>query len=352
MAYTTIDKPTLHFNTKLWTGNSTTDRAFTGIGHQPDMLWVKGRNEGTDHEINDAVRGSTNYIRPNITNGEGTEAESVKSFDTDGYTLGNANYWNWTAKTFVGWSWKAGTTTGLSGGTITPSAYSINTTSCFGIYKWTGTNANATIAHGLGVAPKLVIIKRLTDGAGWMVQHDGLTSASYILKMNETAAQSSDAGNFNGTAPDATVFHVGTSNNTNQSTVAHVAYCFADVKGYQKLGTYEGNGNANGSFIYTGFKPAFVMIKNADAIEAWNIWDNRRSASGGNNEVGYCLLPNSAVVEQAHTASTGKQIDIYSNGFKMRGSGTEHNGNNNTHIYLAIAEEPLVASNGIPCTAR
>ena len=351
MAYTTIDKPTLHFNTKLFTGNASTN-AITGVGFQPDLTWLKNRDASGDHELYDAVRGVTKRIYSNTNGAEGTLASGLTTFGVDGFTVGNNGAINGNTNGIVSWNWKAGTTSGLSGGTITPSSYSINTTSCFGIYKWTGTATNGTIPHGLGVAPKLVIIKRLTTGAGWMVQHDGLTSASYILKMNETAAQSSDAGNFNGTAPDADVFHVGTSNNTNQNTVAHVAYCFADVKGYQKLGTYEGNGNANGSFIYTGFKPAFVMIKNADAIEAWNIWDNRRSASGGNNEVGYCLLPNSAVVEQAHTASTGKQIDIYSNGFKMRGSGTEHNGNNNTHIYLAIAEEPLVASNGIPCTAR
>ena len=167
-AYTAIDDAGSFFSLKLWTGNSTTDRAMTGVGFQPDFLWIKGRNEGTDHELQDSVRGSTLYLNSNDDGAEATETEGVKSFDADGYTLGNANYWNWTAKTFVGWSWKAGTTSGVSGGTITPIGYSINTTAGFGIYEYTGNSTSgATIAHGLGVAPKFLITKKISATGNW-----------------------------------------------------------------------------------------------------------------------------------------------------------------------------------------
>ena len=231
MAYINF-QPKDNFHINLWTGNSTTDRAMTGIGFKPDLLWIKGRNEGTDHELNDAVRGSTKYLNSNDTGVEATEAESVKSFDADGYTLGNANYWNWTAKTFVGWSWKAGTTTGLSGGTITPTAYSINTTAGFGIYQYDGNSTSgATIAHGLGVAPQMVIVKCLDAAENWTVGHTGFGFTKW-MPLDTSGTPTATSVIWNDTAPDATNITLGNNSLVNTHTTrGYVMYAFAPIKG-------------------------------------------------------------------------------------------------------------------------
>jgi hypothetical protein len=337
-------QPSDFFNVKLWTGNSTTDRAMTGVGFQPDMLWIKGRNEGTDHELQDAVRGSTKYIRPNLTAVEGTETEGVKSFDTDGYTLGNANYWNWTAKTFVGWSWKAGTTTGLSGGTITPSSYSINTTCGFGMYAYTGTGSAGTIAHGLGVAPELVIVKCLDADGAWTVWNKGLGGTQYMV-MNTTAPASTNSNVF-AAEPTDTVISLGNAGGVNGSPNLFIAYCFAPKKGFSKFGTYVGNLNDDGPFIYTGFRPAFTMTKVSETdSNSWYMLDRLR-ANPYNPQDGRLEADGSG------TESTGKDIDYLANGFKIRKNDGGMNTSGRTYVYMAFAEFPLVSSNSKAGTAR
>ena len=350
MAFTAINKSTDFFNTKLWTGNSTTDRAITGVGHQPDMLWIKGRNEGTDHEVQDAVRGSDKYIRPNLNGNEGTEEEGVKSFDSDGYTLGNANYWNWTSKTFVGWSWKAGTTSGLSGGDITPSAYSYNATSGFGIYKYTGTGSQGDIPHGLGATPTFVWVKKTNASVDHTIYQHDMTAAKYSI-LNSTDGFNAHDGPWGGSAHAATdtTFTVGDSTNTNASGDTYIAYVFAPKAGFSAGGIYDGNSNIQGPFIFTGFRPKWVLIHRYGANgNAWEIFDDQRSSSGGYNEVNFSLSANSANTEDQ--SSDYDDVDFCCNGFKIREDNDDINGAS-SYIYLAYGQT-MVGTNGVPGTAR
>ena len=350
MAYINF-QPKDNFHINLWTGNSTTDRAMTGIGFKPDLLWIKGRNEGTDHELNDAVRGSTKYLNSNDTGVEATEAESVKSFDADGYTLGNANYWNWTAKTFVGWSWKAGTTTGLSGGTITPTAYSINTTAGFGIYQYDGNSTSgATIAHGLGVAPQMVIVKCLDAAENWTVGHTGFGFTKW-MPLDTSGTPTATSVIWNDTAPDATNITLGNNSLVNTHTTrGYVMYAFAPIKGYSAFGKYVGNNDADGPFCYTGFQPAWVCMKRVDSSENWTLYDNQRL---GYNPQTFGIRPNLSNIESEYSGTSGARgVDFLSNGFKIREDGTNMNANNGDYIYMAFAKQPLVSSNEVAGVVR
>jgi hypothetical protein len=315
----------------------------TGVGFQPDFLWIKGRNEGTDHELQDSVRGSTKYLNSNDDGVEATETEGVKSFDSDGYTLGNANYWNWTAKTFVGWSWKAGTTTGLSGGTITPSSYSINTTAGFGIYKWTGTGSAGTIAHGLGVVPKMIIVKSLGVGADWGVYNEAIGNTNTLF-LNLTNAETARTY-WNSTSPTSTVFSVKDEGVVNATGSDYIAYVFTPIKGYSAFGSYVGTGNADGPFIYTGFRPAFTICKiSSGNTNNWKMVDDKRPGYNINNKT---INADSSAVE-----STEDNCDYTANGFKIRRNGNDVNGSGYEYVYMAFAEFPFVSSNSKPGVAR
>ena len=355
VAYTAIDDAGSFFSLKLWTGNSTTDRAMTGVGFQPDFLWIKGRNEGTDHELQDSVRGSTKYLNSNDNGAEATETEGVKSFDADGYTLGDANYWNWTAKTFVGWSWKAGTTSGIdtTGATITPSSYSFNQTSGFSILQYAGNGVQgATVAHGLGAAPELIIVKSTNATESWPVGHSHMRPPDsnpwdYYMYLNTTALAADDDGYFDDTAPTSTVFNVGNDGSINDASNTYVAYCWAPKQGYSKFGSYIGTGNADGAFIYTGFKPAMTITKVvAGGSNSWYMFDRLRS-------VAYNPQNGRLEADGSGTETTSnKDIDYLSNGWKIRvdDSGMNHDGR--TFLYAAFAENPLVNSEGVPSNAR
>ena len=339
-------QPSDFFNTLLWTGNSTTDRAMTGVGFQPDFLWLKSRNEGTDFELMDSARGVSKYINSNTAIVEGTEAEGLISFDADGYTLGNANYWNWTAKTFVGWSWKGGTSVVPGGGTITPSACTFNTTIGFGAYKYTGTGSTATIAHGLTHAPEMMLVKSIdTTAHTWGVYSKPMGNG-YQLVLNNTAARASSTAYWNDTDPTSTVFTVGTDTYQNQSGTQYIAYCFSSIKGFSKMGIYEGNGNNDGPFINTGFRPAFVLIKIAagSGTGDWYIFDNKRLGYNVDNNFVY---PNATTIE-----ATTDVIDLTSNGFKIRNSEFGINADGKSIIYMAFAEFPFVSSNSKAGVAR
>jgi hypothetical protein len=351
-AYTAIDDAGSFFSLKLWTGNSTSDRAMTGVGFQPDFLWIKGRNEGTDHELQDSVRGSTKYLNSNDNGAEATETEGVKSFDADGYTLGDANYWNWTAKTFVGWSWKAGTTSGITTNgstTITPSSYSFNQTSGFSILAYTGNiTSGAKLAHGLGVAPDMVICKGLANADSWTVGHkytDPTAPWDYALILNTTAIKDNSDSYWNDTAPDTVNVTLGNGDNTNRAATL-VAYCFASKQGFSKFGTYEGNGNANGAFVYTGFRPAFVITKSASAsANSWYMMDRLRTVAY--NPQDGRLEADGSGVEQSTP-----DMDLCANGFKLRASDGGFNTSGTMYVYMAFAESPLVNSEGVPGNAR
>ena len=347
MAYSTIIKPQDYYNTKLYTGN-TPGQSITGIGSKPDFSWFKGRvGGGFDNSLRDVLRGSLQNISSNSTAAENTSANSVLSFDTDGFTLGtdNQSFVNENGTTYVAWNWKAnGAGSANTDGSIT-STVSANTTSGFSIVTYTGNStAGATIGHGLGVAPKFIIVKSYSDNYNWTVYYGDPTD---YLVLNATDATTDSNEVWNDTAPSSTVFTVGNRNSTNQNTATFVAYCFAEKTGFSKFGSYEGNGSTDGPFVYTGFKPAFVMIKVTNGTDNWFIFDNRRSTSGGNVVDDY-LYPNLS------NAEGGTDIlDFLSNGFKLRTTDGGQNGSSN-YIYMAFAESPFTANvdGGLPTTAR
>jgi len=342
MAYISF-QPSDFFSTKLYTGTAA-ELAITGVGFQPDVTWIKCRSLVKNHYLFDSVRGATKNLAPNDTDVEATSAQRLKSWQSDGFTLGTSAGTNDSAATFASWNWKAGTTSGLSGGTITPSAYSFNTTSGFGIYKYTGTGANATIPHGLGVAPHLVIVKHLSGASDWEVGSTSYTSWAYHQGLNLTNAESSSATCWNSTAPTSTVFSVGTNGAINGSGQTYVAYVFANVKGYSKMGTYTGNGNADGPFIYTGFRPAFAIRKILDSTDSWYLTDSKRLGYNPQNDY---LFANATQTESSLT-----RFDFLSNGIKIRTTDGGDNGNGNTYMYIAFAEFPFVSSNSKAGTAR
>jgi hypothetical protein len=347
MAYISF-QPSDFFNSKLWTGTGAT-HAITGVGFQPDFTWIKNTDGTKDHTLTDAVRGVDSQINTNNTSAASTNADQLTAFDSDGFTLGSdgsEGTVNNSGDDFVGWNWKAGTTAVPSGGSITPSAVSFNTTNGFGIYAFTGTGSAATIAHGLGVKPDMIIFKRLNATGEWSVYHRSL-GYNNVVSLNTTAASWSSTAYFNA-EPTASLFSVGTEANTNGSGDSLLAYAFTSIKGFSSFGSYTGNADNDGPFCYTGFKPAYVMIKNTSATQSWQIytWDMQPFNETCTTDAGRLKA------DAAEAASTKNAMDILSNGFKMRTSGSDINGSGNTVIYMAFAECPLVASNEIPGVAR
>tara|TARA_R100001443_G_scaffold81895_1_gene88891 strand:- start:7260 stop:8309 length:1050 start_codon:yes stop_codon:yes gene_type:complete len=349
MAYTTINKHTDYFNTKLYTGNGGT-QSITGVGFQPDWCWFKERSQANDHALFDAVRGVSKRLESNNSDAEVSmsPANAITSFDSDGFSLGSNGNVNENSQTYASWNWKAGGGQGSANndGSINTTYTSANTTAGFSIVKWTGTGSAGTLGHGLGVAPKVVIVKNTINAYNWCVYHEsnGNTKALY-LNTNTTGATSSTF--FNNTSPTNSVFSVGSDLAVNKSGSAIIAYCFAEKTGYSKIGKYSGNGNANGPFVYTGFKPSLIIIKDKDnSGENWFIFDNKRP---GYNLNANHLNPNSDTTETNSSANT---MDILSNGFKMRAT---NNGINRSggdgFTYIAIGQS-LVGSNNVPCTAR
>ena len=341
MAYTPINKPTDYFNTKLWSGNSST-QAITGIGFAPDMVWGKQRTGTESHQLLDIIRGANNILVPNTVATAAADSQILNSFDSDGYTLGSQNQLNDTGYNYVGWNWKGGGAgSSNTDGSIT-STVSVNTTSGFSIVKYTGNGlAGATIGHGLGAVPKMTIIKSMTAGEDWIIPP--LNDPTKYVVLNSTGVGGNGVGPFNNTAATSSVFSVGTWGTTNGNSQTLMAYCFAEVTGYSKIGSYVGNGNANGTFVYTGFKPAFVLIKNADFASNWN---NFTGKIPGYNQINDILQPNLNSAENGTFA-----FDMLSNGFKHR-SGDVMDRNGDTHIYMAFAEAPLVGTNNVPANAR
>ena len=342
MAYTTIDNPTDYFNTKLYTGNGST-QSITGVGFQPDWVWIKQRNGAEWHNLIDSVRGGTKVVYSNETNAEATSSNLITSFDSDGFSLGTANEVNGNTNTFASWNWLAGgTASSNTDGDIT-SSVSVNTTAGFSIVSYTGTGSNATVGHGLGVAPKVLILKSRTRSDGqWTVGSDMLGWSKFLFLDATSAEQTFNL--YQNTAPTSSVFYLSGDGGVNQSSGSMIGYAFAEKKGYSKFGSYTGNGNADGPFVYTGFRPAWVLVKLSSGVDDWQILDNKRSP---HNIVGGYLRPNSSSVTVDNDV-----IDFTSVGFKLRTSAGSWNPSGGTFIYMAFAESPLVNSNGVPATAR
>ncbi len=354
MAYSTISKPSLHFNTKLYVADQQDNRTITGVGFQPDFVWLKDRDQAVSHQLYDAVRGALKSLASNNANNEATETDTLKAFASDGFTLGTGWGNQSTGDNYASWNWKAnGQGSSNTDGSIDTTYTSVNTTAGFSISKYVGNDtAGATVGHGLGAVPKMIIVKRISGSAqDWIVYHGANTSApeTDYLQLNSTAATGDSSGVWNDTAPTSTVFSLGSASSVNGGGGADsfIAYCFAEKTGYSKFGSYVGNGNADGTFIYTGFKPAFVMLKGSSIAEAWWMFDNKRSESNVTNDG---IIANGSNTEYSNSATF--KIDMLSNGFKTRDSDGSTNGSGQTYIYAAFAAAPLVGSNNVPCTAR
>ena len=346
MAYSDIDKPSEYFNTKLYTGNGST-QSITGVGFQPDWVWLKARDTTYNHQLFDSVRGATIRLFSDLTNAESTNASSLTSFDSDGFSIGNIVGINESPRPYVSWNWLAGgTASSNTDGSIT-SSVSANTTSGFSIVSYTGNGvAGATVGHGLGAVPKMLIIKRRNNIDNWPVYHSDLGGSNNSIFLELTNAKRDDLNMWNSTTPSSSLVTIGDRDEVNNDGSTYIAYCFAEKKGFSKFGSYTGNSNADGTFVYTGFKPSWVMVKASSSTGSWNMYDNKRETF---NVMDSLLF---AEGNYSETTSSVNLIDFTSNGFKCRGTGSGTNDSAITYIYMAFAENPLVTSTGIPATAR
>jgi len=348
MAYTTIKKPSDYFNTLTYTGTGVNPTTFTGVGFQPDFCWFKARNFADPHQLYDSVRGVHKYVRSNENSAEGDDSGSLQAFTSDGFTLGNSGNVNGgTNQNLVAWNWKAnGAGVANTDGSIS-STVSANTTAGFSISKYDGTGANATFGHGLGVKPDIVFWKRLDSNDGtvnWIVQSPLLGNQNKLV-LN-TAEATSTGSSFSQTDNWTNILiDLKTYEGENDSNGTYIAYAFASKAGYSKIGSYTGNGNADGTFVYTGFKPAWLMAKRTDANATWVMYDNKRDIDNPSNHRLLADSTNAELVEDANT-----NIDFLSNGFKTRNGDSDSNASGGNYIYMAFAEEPLVGDN--PATAR
>jgi len=369
MAYTTIDDPSQYFQTDLHTGDgSGSTETFDGNSDlQPDFLWYKSRSVAGDHGWVDTLRSkpsSNNSFKILRSNSDSAEI-SVNSgadftaMNSDGYTYGNVHYLdlatNNSQNTVWGWKCNGGTTATNNDGSYT-STVQANTTAGFSIVKYgdaTSFSAStpATVGHGLGKAPKWIVIKNLDGTRDWGVHHAGTTDAQKIIYLNLTNAEANSSGFMNSTAPTSSVFTVNTLNVANGNNLEYIAYCWAEIQGYSKFGKFEGNGNADGPFVYTGFKPAWTMIKAIDTDGYnWVIQDRERFGKINTGATDQNLAANSTSASPSSASFSGNQIDYLSNGFKLRSTAGNTNASA-TYIYMAFAHHPFVSSKGVPVTA-
>ena len=353
MAYITF-QPHDYFNTLLYTGDGQASRSVTGVGFQPDWVWFKNRNTGDHHKLFDAVRGANKVLYGNLTAAEATVTQELQSFNSDGFTVGTESAMNGNGNGIAAWNWRAAGTSGSSNsdGSIT-STVSVNTTAGFSIVTYTGTgSAGATVGHGLGAKPAFILEKGRSVTDDWLVYHHKL-GADVGLALNNNTAETDSDSYWNDVEPTSTVFTIGSNGKVNTSGGTHVAYVFTEKKGFSKFGSYLGNGSAsNGPFIVTGFKPGFLLIKRSiGGTDSWFLNDTARASFGNvsSNPSRVYLRPNETSSEGT---STSHEIMILSNGFKVLSSDTAYNTDGHTYTYYAFAEEPLVASNEDPATAR
>ncbi len=375
MAYTTVDDPSEYFTITLYTGNGSDDRSITNSANagnfKPDWLWIKERDQTRHHIFNDSNRGATKNINSSLTNAESTGADGIQAFETNGFQLGTDADVNLNTGTYVAWQWKA------NGGTINETrtesgvqpAFNrqTNLEAGFSIVTYTGVGTNSgssehpAFLHGLGAKPEFAIFKNRSSSADWAIWFNAINSAgSNVFQGFDTGAHggSGGASHFGDAAPNTTSFFLGgvptddgtASTRTNTDGDNYVCYLFIPIKGYSKFGSYTGNGNSDGTFVYTGFKPAWIMYKNSSSSSNWIIRDNKRTTSSGTNPNGTVLLPNSSNAESTNDSATA--IDLLSNGFKIRNTENNDNTSGNVYAYAAFAEHPFVSSQGVPTTAR
>ena len=349
MAYTTIDNGEEHFSAVTYTGTGSS-RSITGLEFGPDWVWIKRRNGAYSHYLYDSTRGTGKQLYAEKTDAEATDNTEVTAFNSDGFSLGSGSGTNENTNTQVAWCWKAngGTTSSNSNGSIT-STVQANTTAGFSIVTYAGSNSASTVGHGLGAVPEVIFVKNRDASANWKSYHKPI-SETPTLSLNGTGAKS-DQESFNDTAPTSTVFSLlGNTDNVNRSGENFVAYCFTPIKGYSKFGKYKGNATSgdDGTFVYTGFKPAWIMVKSdSNSGQEWVIFDNKRDTF---NEMDAWLYANATTAEDS--GGDEREVDFVSNGFKFRNAGGPTSYSGRDYIYLAFAEHPFVSSEGVPVTAR
>jgi hypothetical protein len=331
----TIVKGNTVMDAQLYTGNGSSQTLTTTSGFKPDLVWIKQRSAATGNDLTDTVRGATITLQSQDTAAEETRVNDLTAFTSTGFSVGSGGNVNTNSGTYVAWEWQAGqgTTSSNTAGSIT-STVSANPTAGFSIVTYTGTGSNATVGHGLGVAPKMIIIKSRSNTSDWIVYNSNLTSASYRLFLSDTTGQDLSTTTFNSTAPTSSVFSLGTNANVNSSGWTQVAYCWTPIAGYSAFGSYTGNGSSDGPFIYTGFRPKFWMVKNTTTGgTSWVMVDTSRSPY---NVANLLLLADSSGSEV-----TTNTFDILSNGIKLRSTDGSRNANGDNYIYMAFAENPM-----------
>jgi len=347
MAYTAIDDPAQYFQTVTYSGNGSNDHTITGVGFNADFVWIKPRSGTDDHRLFNQVRGIDKYLETSNTDAEVTDA--ILTTNSDGYVLTNAGEVNSGTTTYVGWNWKAsGSTASNSSGDMT-STVSANTDAGFSIVSWTGDGtAGNTVGHGLNSAPEFILTKALADGTsswgGYHIGTDATAPEDYGMQIDGSGARIDTANMLNDTAPTSSLVTLGGATYSNHSSNPMIMYAWHSVQGYSKFGSYTGNGNADGTFVYTGFRPARVMLKSTASGAGWNIHDAKRDTY---NEMNKQLYANSNAAD-----GSSRPIDFLSNGFKQRGTTSDVNNSGDTFFYTAFAEAPFVNSNGVPCNAR
>tara|TARA_B100000963_G_C22548720_1_gene635711 strand:+ start:183 stop:1271 length:1089 start_codon:yes stop_codon:yes gene_type:complete len=362
MAYTTIDDPSAHFLTQLYTGDGS-NQAVTNGGNsdlQPDLLWCTSRSNGYNRGMMDSTRGPTKEINSNQATTEATLSGGLASFDSDGFTFQGASY-NTNSYTFVAWQWKAGggsgnRTTYNESGANPGGGYQVNTTAGFSIVDYVGTGSNGgTVAHGLGKVPHWIMVKNRDTAQTWAVYHIKNTDnpETDILQLESTNATYDGNTYWNDTAPTSTNVTLGTSNDLNKDGDNIIMYAWTAIQGFSKFGKYKGNSSANGPFIYCGFKPAWVMVKRSDSSNDWRMHDNKRTTAtiSGRNPINRRLLAHTNSAE--HTADGSEtEMDLLSNGFKINSTSAGLNNSSGTYVYMAFAESPFVTSGGTPTHAK
>ena len=329
MAYTDIDKPSDYFNTKLYTGNGGA-QTITGVNFEPNLIWIKQRNGTGNHVVTDTVRTVDYQLHPNTIDTDSNLTNNVTSTNSDGFVVNTDGEVNGSSDTYVAWNWK-------------------EQAGVMDIVTYTGNGSNRTIAHNLGVKPAVMIHKGRSNTYNWGVYHHALSpSNERSLNFNTNGAVNVDDGGvyYNSTDPTSSVFSLGTNVGYNANSATYVAYLFAEKQGYSKFGSYTGNGDVDGSTIWCGFSPAFIMIKCTDLARVWRMWDNKRDVNNPNT------ANFQAQASNAEYDDPSVSIDFLSSGFKVRSTDSSYNGSGNSYVYMAFAENPFVTSTGVPATAR
>ena len=341
----TIVKGNTVMDATLWTGNGTSQSIVNTSSFKPDFVWLKSRSSGTNfHNLYDSIRGATKYLFSNSTSAEGTNAQALTAFNTNGFSVGNDNDVNQSSGTYVGWQWQAGqgSSSSNTSGSIT-STVSVNASAGFSVVTYTGTGSSGgRVGHGLGVAPKMMIVKQRGGTTDWAVYHQSLPSAygvagTQVMYLNATTANTLNFDVWDSNDPSSSVFSVGASTLSNASSGTYVAYCWSQIAGFSSFGSYTGNGSTDGPFVYTGFRPRYWLIKCTSAGYSWEIYDTARNTYNAVNTV--------LLAENASSEFTGGDIDFLSNGFKLRTTRGSLNTSSLTYIYAAFAENPFKYAN-------